>query len=46
MRRDLLLFTLLITAALNAKTTYLPKYHGYLHIVTDGDTLATTNNAI
>ena len=27
-----------------AKTTYIPTYRSYLHIVTDGDTLAMSNN--
>ena len=46
MRKVLFLIALLLCLAVNAKTTYLPKYHGYLHIVTDGDTLSTTNNSI
>lgn len=46
MKKTLFFLALLISVVLNAKTTYLPKYHGYLHIVTDGDTLSTTNNSI
>lgn len=45
-RIKIILFTAALFAcvAIDAKTTYIPTYYSYLHIVTDGDTLAVTNN--
>lgn len=45
-RIKIILFTAALFACIivNAKTTYIPTYYSYLHIVTDCDTLAVTNN--
>lgn len=43
MRKVLFLITLLSSLAINAKTTYIPKYRSYIHIVTDGDTASVVN---
>ena len=44
MRKTILFFALFAAMALQAKTTYIPTYRNYLHIVTGGDTLAATSN--
>ena len=44
MRKAILFFALFAAMALQAKTTYIPTYRSYLHIVTGGDTLAATSN--
>jgi len=48
MKKKLLLLILtqlpMVVIAVQAKTTYIPTYLSYLHIVTGSDTLAVTNN--
>ena len=45
MKKLLSILTMLTVAMqIQAKTTYIPTYLSYLHIVTRGDTLAVTNN--
>ena len=43
MRKTILFFVLFVVMALQAKTTYIPTYMSYLHIVTGVDTLTATN---
>ncbi len=42
----LLLFLLLSGITVIAKTTYIPKYRSYIHIVNGSDTISTTNNLL
>ena len=44
MKRLLLFSFVFFSLFVDAKTTYIPTYYSYLHIVTDCDTLAVTNN--
>ena len=44
MRKSILFFALFAGMTILAKTTYIPTYMSYLHIVTGIDTLAVTNN--
>ena len=37
-------FLLICLATTQAKTTYIPTYRSYIHIVTDGDTVSTSGN--
>ncbi len=37
-------FLLICLATTQAKTTYIPTYRSYIHIVTEGDTVSTTGN--
>lgn len=43
MKKTLFFLALLISVVLNAKTTYIPKYRSYIHIVDKGDTISVAN---
>ena len=42
-KASLSLVLLLVLIAAQAKTTYIPTYRSYIHIVTGGDTLSIKN---
>ena len=44
MKKVLSIIALMMAVAIQAKTTYIPTYLSYLHIVTDKDTLSTVGN--
>ncbi len=44
MKKEFIIFLLLVAMSTHAKTTYIPTYRSYLHIVNGSDTTAVENN--